>query len=118
MTHEQAAEAPDANDAPGAALGSRDRLVDAALRNWTRDLIDLGPRNQLLYYRDLAVGTLDLASADPASVAALVEGRRTQLSDLFVGDALVTARKRARAIHAKILEMQEERGISVGYHHG
>lgn len=115
MTHEQAAETPDVTTAPEAAPENRSRLVDAALRNWTRDLIDLGPRNQLLYYRDLAVGTLDLASADPASVTALVEGRRTQLSDLFVGDALVTARKRARAIHAKILEMQEERGISVGY---
>lgn len=37
--------------------------VRAAVQTWTGHLIDLGGRNQLLYYRDLKVGTLDLAGA-------------------------------------------------------
>ena len=115
MTDEQAAWTAPTVDADPAPVSSRDGLVEAAVRNWVRDLIDLGPRNQLLYYRDLSVGTLDLATADPGYVENLIAGTRTWLSDLFPGDALEPVRKRARAVHAKVLEMQEERGIYVGY---
>jgi hypothetical protein len=42
--------------------------VAAAVRIWSGQLIDLTGRNQLLYYRDLKVGTLDLADAVPEAM--------------------------------------------------
>jgi nitroreductase len=36
--------------------------IQAATRAWTGQLIDLGGRNTLLFYRDLKLGTLDLAA--------------------------------------------------------
>ncbi len=39
---------------------TRQRLVRQAIEDWKRQLIDLGGRNNLLYFRDLKVGTLDL----------------------------------------------------------
>jgi hypothetical protein len=38
----------------------RRTLIDRAVRTWTGELIDLGGRNTLLYYRDLKQGTLDI----------------------------------------------------------
>jgi hypothetical protein len=42
-------------------LDSRARVVQRAVNTWTGELVDLGGRNTLLYYRDLKQGTLDLA---------------------------------------------------------
>ena len=52
-------------DEAALALGQQRRaLVERAVDEWRGQLIDLGGRNQLLHYRDLKVGTLDLAGAD------------------------------------------------------
>ena len=48
--------------------------VDRARQTWIRKLIDLSRRNNLLYYRPLKTGTLDLSSADSASMANLLSG--------------------------------------------
>src|SRR5450631_18402 len=95
---------------------SRATRVAAAVRTWQRHLVDLGGRNTLLWYRDLPSGTLDLTTAHPGGMAMLLAGRPTKLSDLVrEPTALEEARRRVRAIRAKILELQEERGIEAGY---
>src|SRR5262245_58136607 len=43
----------------------RVELVQKAVKEWMAALIDLGGRNNLLHYRDLRRGTLDLTSARP-----------------------------------------------------
>jgi hypothetical protein len=90
--------------------------VGAAVQTWQRTLVDLGGRNTLLWYRDLPSGTLDLTTAHPGGVSMLLAGRRTRLSDLVREPAAFDeARRRARAIRAKALELREERGIAAGF---
>jgi len=90
--------------------------VAAAVKTWQRTLVDLGGRNTLLWYRDLPSGTLDLTTAHPGGVSMLLAGRRTRLSDLVREPAAFDeARRRARAIRSKALELHEERGIAAGF---
>ena len=90
--------------------------VATAVRTWQRHLVDLGGRNTLLWYRDLPSGTLDLTTSHPSGLASLLAGRPTKLSDLVREPAaLEEARRRARTIRAKTLELHEERGIAAGF---
>ncbi|WP_270889282.1 AAA domain-containing protein [Pedococcus sp. 5OH_020] len=94
----------------------RAERVAAAVRTWQRHLVDLGGRNTLLWYRDLPSGTLDLTTAHPGGLAMLLAGRPTRLSDLVREPAaLDEARRRARTIRSKTLELSEERGIAAGF---
>ena len=112
-------DAPRTDPAPGAESPSGDPRADrvgAAVRTWQRTLVDLGGRNTLLWYRDLPSGTLDLTTAHPGGVSMLLAGRRTRLSDLVREPvAFEEARRRARAIRSKALELREERGIAAGF---
>jgi hypothetical protein len=45
-------------------------LVGRAVRTWTGELVDLGGRNTLLYYRDLKQGTLDIGPGSGANAVA------------------------------------------------
>ena len=106
--HTEVAGPPDADP--------RGERVAAAVKTWQRHLVDLGGRNTLLWYRDLPSGTLDVTHAHPGGLAMLIAGRPTRLSDLFREPAaLAEARRRARTIRAKTLELAEERGIAAGY---
>ena len=103
--------APDEPDAD-----PRGARVAEAVKAWQRHLVDLGGRNTLLWYRDLPSGTLDLTTAHPGGLAMLLAGRPTRLSDLVREPAaLDEARRRARTIRAKTLELAEERGIAAGF---
>lgn len=86
--------------------------VARAVKAWTDQLVDLSGRNQLLYHRTQARGTLDLDLASPPSVAALLSEMPVRLSQLFAhdqdGDDEVA---RARTIHARARAYFEERGI-------
>lgn len=103
----------DVSDRDRVALPDQRRLqqVSDAVKTWSGQLIDLGGRNQLLYYRDLKVGTLDLADASPLALDALMDGHSVSLGRLFAPDVLPDVRKRARAIRNKAREALEERGI-------
>ena len=91
---------------------ARTALVREAARRWRGQLIDLGGRNTLLYYRDLRAGTLDLGAAAPLPLAALLDGRAVPLAQLFPDrDAHDQAVRRARTIRNKARELREERGI-------
>ena len=47
---------------PGAG---RAGVIGGATKVWTGQLVDLTARNNLLFYRDLKVGTLDLGDVRP-----------------------------------------------------
>lgn len=99
-----------------AAPTSREGLVRVAIQQWVNSLVDLGGRNNLLYYRDLKVGTLSLDEAVPAALGRLHAGQSVQLSHLFPRSlTLLPPVKNARTIRSKIQELDEERGIRAGY---
>ncbi|MCY4057535.1 MAG: DUF4011 domain-containing protein, partial [Gammaproteobacteria bacterium] len=89
------------------------QLIAEAIETWKRDLIDLGGRNTLLYFRHLNRGTLDLFEVETGP---LLAGRRVRLSAIFSDpDALRDAARRARTIRAKARENDEERGLETLY---
>jgi very-short-patch-repair endonuclease/DNA polymerase III delta prime subunit len=105
------------NDHQSAGPPSPERVaaVKSAAGVWSSQLIDLGGRNTLLYYRDLKVGTLDLTDASPVGLALLLDGRAVRLSNLFPAERVVDAARRARTVAAKAKENFEERGLSTLY---
>lgn len=121
--NDETSAAPPTNDVrpttaptPEPELDPRAAKVANAVKTWQRHLVDLGGRNTLLWYRDLPSGTLDLTTAHPGGLAMLLAGRPTRLSDLVREPAaLDEARRRARTIRAKTLELSEERGIAAGF---
>lgn len=91
-------------------------MVAAAVGRWSEQLMDVAGRNALLHYRDLKVGTLDLARADGTARGAMATGRTVPLARLFPDpQAHADAVKRARAIRNKARELYEERGIETCY---
>src|SRR3954468_17980327 len=94
-----------------ARLDERTQRVRQAVKAWTRQLIDLGGRNTLLYYKDLKQGTLDLGLADPVALDELLKSESVRLSSLFDATAIEAAAKRARGIRAKATENFDERGL-------
>lgn len=91
----------------------RAQLVGRAAGEWKSALIDLTGRNNLLRYRDLQRGTLDLTAVDPVTIGDLLRGKTVKLSSLFnESDHLDQARLRLRAIHNKAKENEEERGLA------
>ena len=103
---------------PSSASPGRRRLIDRAVRTWTGELIDLGGRNTLLYYRDLKQGTLDVGPSSPAddvAVEQLLSSRTMRLSTLFRDTSIGGAARRARAVKAKATENFEERGLQTSF---
>ena len=100
-----------ANDTADASQRRRE-IVISAVEQWKSELIDLTARNNLLYYRDLRVGTLDL-SEHPQAAVDLLAGRMVQLADLTSDtDQLKQWTKRAKAIGRKADEAYEEKGLA------
>lgn len=90
----------------------RVELVQKAAKEWTTALVDLGGRNNLLRYRDLKQGTLDLSNANPQTVGSLLQGRTIKISALFSdAEELEQTIRRVRTIHNKAKENFEERGL-------
>jgi hypothetical protein len=98
----------------GADAARRRSIVERAAAVWSSQVVDLGGRNTLLYYRDLRVGTLDLTpspTVDATGVRMLLMGRAVRLSQLLVPEELAANAKRARTIAAKAAENYDERGL-------
>ncbi|HEX6685371.1 MAG TPA: DUF4011 domain-containing protein, partial [Candidatus Limnocylindrales bacterium] len=94
----------------------RAAIVAAAARRWQHALVDDSGRNQLAYYRDLKVGTLNLDSARLPQLMQLQSGRPVALRHLFPDpEAHADAMKRIRAVRNTMRMWQEERGVEVGY---
>lgn len=106
----------DAMEEERSVAANRLAIVSRAVDEWKKQLIDLSGRNQLLFYRDLKVGTLRLDDAVSSVLQRLVAGDDCRLSRLFPNTTtepvrLDDARKRARALWKKARENLEERGI-------
>ena len=81
-------------------------------RDWKNALVDLGGRNNLLHYRDLKLGTVDLTAADREAVSGLLLGKATRVSALFADpEQREQVLRRVRTIHNKAKENFEERGL-------
>ena len=107
-------ESDDGGVADVAAGSIRSRLIVEAISKWTKDLVDLGGRNNLLYYRDLRTGTLDLSSEQvrTEALSRLWQGESVSLLELFIDpDARRDAARRLRTIRARHRSNLEERGL-------
>lgn len=90
----------------------RAAAIQRAVKIWTGELVDLTARNNLLYFKDLKVGTLDLAPVSEALLFDVLAGKTSALSRLFSDpDARGDAVKRARAVRNRAREHFEERGL-------
>jgi hypothetical protein len=89
-----------------------ERVADAAA-GWVDELAALGGRDPLLNFRDLKVGTLDLAAAEPEVRKRLLDGESITVTRLFPHEPLRSSALRSvRAIRDKARELAEERGIA------
>jgi very-short-patch-repair endonuclease len=94
----------------------RASALQQAVKVWTGQLVDLTARNNLLYFRDLKVGTLDVGEVEPAQLFEVLSGRTMLLSRLFEGEeALTAAVRRARTVRNRAQEHFEERGLETLY---
>ncbi|HEX5120595.1 MAG TPA: AAA domain-containing protein [Pseudonocardiaceae bacterium] len=94
---------------------NRMTLVAAKAEEWASQLIDLGPRNTLLHFKNTKQGSLDLTAAEPDALAALIAGKPTRISDLIAdASARRDACGRARSLRRKILTFEEEQGVDIG----
>jgi hypothetical protein len=90
----------------------RVKLVDAARENWIDRLIDLSRRNNLLFYKPVLSGTIDIPDGSPF------------LEDLLAGDAAPAQKllpdsqdrpARILNIARKAMENLEEKGLQTLY---
>lgn len=105
---------------PAKVSPRRAELVQKAVKEWVSTLVDLGGRNNLIHYRSLRLGTLDLTDANHVALAALLRGKTVTLASLFPhspsqpgnGEDYGQILRRVRAIHDKAKENFEERGLA------
>jgi hypothetical protein len=99
----------------GDGQGRRDS-VERAVKLWTGQLVDLTARNNLLYFRDSKVGTLDLGAVPTRLLFDVLAGRTVAISRLFPdNEARKDAVRRARAVRNRAQEHFEERGLETLY---
>jgi len=91
---------------------ARRQIVENARQSWIRKLIDLSRRNNLLYFRPLKTGTLDLTSAPSERLRDLLMGQIVAVAKLApdLEDEALT--KIVRDIFRRALENSEEKGLS------
>ena len=90
----------------------RRQTVETARRSWIRKLIDLSRRNNLLYFRPLKTGTLELSSASSERLRDLLVGESVSAAKLLPNledDLLANI---LRDISRRALQNSEEKGLS------
>ena len=93
----------------------RQAVVDRAREAWIKRLIDLSRRNNLLFFRPLKRGTLDLSVAKPDVLAELFDGTAVGLERLLPeGDADRLAAQ-VIEISRRALTNREERNLETLY---
>jgi very-short-patch-repair endonuclease len=95
----------------------RREKVDKARQVWIKKLIDLSRRNNLLFYKDLQTGTLDLSAAPADAIHALLQSSREGAAGVTL-NRLVPARLQQAQAAARLKEVAtraqmnlEERGL-------
>ncbi len=107
---------PAAPAGPPPISADRLRKVEAARQQWIDKLIDPSRRNNLLFFRDLKVGTLDLSSVPADAMQALLRSgsngdEGVALSQLVRPPDLATATASVRELARRALANFEERGL-------
>jgi very-short-patch-repair endonuclease len=101
-----------ASVSPELELGAARRsAVDAAREGWIRRLIDLSRRNNLLFFRDLKTGTVDLSGATGQAMMPFLQGESVPLSEFVARDQLMEVSGKIREIRRRALSNLEERGL-------
>ena len=94
----------------------RGELLRGATKVWAAQLVDLSARNNLLYFRDLKVGTLDVGGVPRELLFDVLVGKAVSLRRLFPDeDGRADAIKRARTVRNRAQEHFEERGLETLY---
>ena len=95
----------------------RREKVDRAREVWIKKLIDLSRRNNLLFYRDLQTGTLDLSAAPADAIHSLLQSGREGVPGVLLNKLLpalpqqTSAAARLKEISARAQMNLEERGL-------
>lgn len=90
----------------------RRETVEKARQSWIKKLIDLSRRNNLIYYRSLKWGTLNLSLDAPDRWASLLCGDAVPLASLVEKASDEELRPKALAIWRKAQANQEEKGLA------
>jgi len=90
----------------------RREAVEKASQAWIKKLIDLSRRNNLLYYRSLKWGTLNLSLDDAERWAALLRGETVSLRSLVEKISDEELILKAMAIWRRAQTNQEEKGLA------
>lgn len=89
--------------------------VEAARLGWIRQLVDMSRRNNLLYFRDLKAGTLDLTAAPAVAMQELLQSARGEsgvpLTDLMGAEQRARASASMTEIAGRARSNFEERGL-------
>ena len=91
----------------------RERLIDTAREGWTNRLIDLSRRNNLLFYKPVASGTLELPFSQRMRDF-LSDGQTATISDLVANDNEPDFSHPDKSL-MKCLENFEEKGLLTLY---
>lgn len=90
----------------------RRELVERARQAWIKQLIDISRRNNLLFYRPLKWGTLDLSLGDGERWHALLRGESVSLTSLVGDSESEDLKLKGLAIWRRAQANQEERGLA------
>jgi very-short-patch-repair endonuclease len=106
--------------AEGGGASARRQAVERARTQWLARLIDKSRRNNLLYFRDLKSGTLDMTQVSAEAMTELLMGKEVPLRRFYgrsgeESERLRSADARLTGIRAKALANSEERGIETLY---
>ena len=89
--------------------------VDAARQAWIRQLVDMSRRNNLLYFRDLKIGTLEFKNAPAEAMQELLQSGKTErgipFNDLVPADARTQATASLAEVAARARSNFEEKGL-------
>ncbi|MFJ4633408.1 AAA domain-containing protein [Streptomyces sp. NPDC088847] len=87
----------------------------AEAQRWADALVDFGPYNTLLHFKDTKTASLDVTDAPSPALVSLLAGRKTRLTALFPGTADHSAAcTRARSLRRRMVQLDEEQGIEAG----
>src|SRR5262249_37084140 len=98
-------------ETPTESSPTRRSAVDSAREGWISRLIDLSRRNNLLYFRDLKTGTVDLSRASDETMLAFLQGESVPLAKFVSQNEEVTVSAKIREIRRRALSNLEERGL-------
>ncbi len=87
-------------------------LIEKACEQWIQELTDLSRRNNLLYYKDLKVGTLELVKYNESFLTDFFNGDKVSINDLLsLKDNNPEIYRKIKIIHKRSKQNLEERGI-------